>query len=66
MENDFYTEQDLINIETYRASSTDDLFFTVEALHSVNRENEDPTLRGQIEHTISIIRDILIERNAVN
>lgn len=66
METDFYTEQDLLNIETYQASDTEDLFFTVEALHCVKRENEDTLLIQQIDHTISIIRDILIERNAVN
>lgn len=62
----FYTEQDLENIETYQASNTEDLFFTVEALHKVRKENRDPILADQIDHTISIIRDILIDRNAVN
>jgi hypothetical protein len=64
---DNYTEQDELNIEAYREFKTEDLFDTIEALHILkNRKHVEPELEDQAKNTISIIRDILIERNAVN
>lgn len=63
---DNLTEQDEMTIEIYKGMPTDDLFFTVEALHLIKHEMGLEELEQKIETTISIIREILIERNVVN
>jgi len=68
-----FTAQDEANIAVYLNMSTDDLMTSIEALHLVKKgELFDPyaftelyTVK-QVDATISLIRDIVMKRNAIN
>lgn len=70
-----FTAQDELNLEHYQSLSTEALFDTVEVLHYLKQtELNDPLINAalygvqdlkQVEDTISLIREILDERNAI-
>lgn len=61
-----FTRDDDENIATYQSYSSEDLFYTVEALHTVKAEEVDKDLLGRLDTTISLIREILIQRKALH
>jgi len=62
---DQFTETDQDSIEYYKSLDTEKLMFNIEACHLI-LSSRGKVPRIQLEETISVIREILLNRNAIN